>query len=265
MSATLTDVSLATLRDLRRAAEGGILPVPLTPLALRARGLDQTTAALLTRVLGELGREPLLAILDTLIAERERAEARRPRLLWTGPESKGTAALDTRVQLLKLLADARKSVFIAGYVFDDPALLRPLADAMAAHQLDVTFVLDIKAEGDGDRETRIREQVRDFLTDVWPARDLRPRLYVDPRTAAWNRDPEHPKGGYFVSMHAKAVIVDAERCIVGSANFTGRGTDRNIEAGVLLRSREFARTLLGQWEALIAGGVLRRVQGPASL
>ena len=60
-------------------------------------------------------------------------------------------------------------------------------------------------------------------------------------------------------MHAKAVIVDAERVILGSANFTGRGTNRNIEAGVLLHSREFAKRLLRQWEALIAGGVLRRI------
>lgn len=47
--------------------------------------------------------------------------------------------------------------------------------------------------------------------------------------------------------------------LIGSANFTGRGTDRNIEAGVLLHSPEFARTLLAQWEALISRGLLQRV------
>ena len=128
---------------------------------------------------------------------------------------------------------------------------------MAERRVDVTLVLDVKATKGMTRQDRIREQVGTFLEDLWPGKDLKPRLYVDPRTAAWNRDPDHPKGGYYVSMHAKAVIVDAEHIILGSANFTGRGTNRNIEAGVLLHSREFAKRLLRQWESLIAGGVLR--------
>ena len=259
-TATLVDVSQATLADLRRAVASGALQLPLSRLELRARGLASETAQRVLIVLGQLPRGPLLAVLDTVLAERERAAQRRPRLLWTGPEATGTAALDTRVQLLQLLQGAQRSVFLAGYVFDDPELLRPLYEAMAARGVDVTVVLNIKAEGDGGREDRIRDQVRTFLSDIWPGRDLAPRLYVDPRTAAWNRDPaSEDGGGYFVSMHAKAVIVDAEHVILGSANFTGRGTNRNIEAGVLLHSREFAKRLLRQWEALIAGGVLRNI------
>lgn len=259
MSETLTHVSLATLRDLRRAVDHGVVPVPLSPLMLRARGLDEATADLLARVLGPLPKPSLLAVLGALIAERERAEERRPRLLWTGPEATGTTALDTRVQLLHLFENARKSAFIAGYLFDDPTLLRPLADAAAARDLDVAFVLDIRATGEGTRDHRIRAQVADFLRDIWPHRAPRPRIYVDPRTAAWNPDPTTPNTGHYVSMHAKAVVIDAEHTIIGSANFTGRGTDRNIEAGVLLHSPEFARTLLAQWEALISRGLLQRV------
>ncbi|MBK8266485.1 MAG: hypothetical protein IPK80_34810 [Nannocystis sp.] len=259
MRETLTHVSLATLRDLRRAVDHGIVAVPLTPLLLRARGLDEATAEHLAHLLGPLPRPSLLAVLGALIAERERAEQRRPRLLWTGPEATGTTALDTRVQLLHLFESARKSAFIAGYLFDDPTLLRPLADATAARGLDVAFVLDIRAAGEGTRDHRIRAQVAKFLREIWPRHAPRPRVYVDPRTAAWNPDPNAPNAGYYVSMHAKAVVIDAEHTILGSANFTDRGTDRNIEAGVLLRSPEFARTLLAQWEALIAAGLLHRV------
>lgn len=258
MSETLTHVSLATLRDLRRAVERGALALPLAPLALRARGLDETTADLLARLLGRLPRPTLLAILDTLITERERADQRRPRLLWTGPEASGTAALDTRVQLIHLFEHARTSAFIAGYRFDDPTLLRPLADASAARGLDVSFVLDIRARGEGTRDQRIRTQVGAFLRDIWPPHAPTPRIYVDPRTADWNANTDTTRGGYYVSMHAKAVVIDAEYTILGSANFTDRGTDRNIETGVLLRSREFARTLLAQWEALISRGILQR-------
>src|SRR5262245_51909020 len=60
--------------------------------------------------------------------------------------------------------------------------------------------------------------------------------------------PSTPRG-YYALMHTKAVIVDAEHCIVGSANFTDAGTTRNIEADVLLRNPEFACTLLEQARA----------------
>ena len=78
--------------------------------ALRDRGLEREVAALLVAVLGELSRGPLLAVLDTLILERERAERERPRLLWTGPEPSTSTALDTRVELLELLRTAQSSV-----------------------------------------------------------------------------------------------------------------------------------------------------------
>ena len=92
--------------------------------------------------------------------------------------------------------------------------------------------------------------------------DMQHGFGIDPRTAGWNPDPEHPRGGYFALMHAKTVVVDAERCIVGSANFTDAGTTRNIEAGIVVRSPAFARALLGQWRGLIARGWLQRVDDP---
>jgi len=258
---SLVGVSRASLGHLHDWVAQAKLDLPLVGLDLRERGLEVDVAELLVRVLGELSREPLLAVLDSLIGERDRAERQRPRLLWTGPEAPGSAALDTRVQLIEMFASARESVFCAGYVFDDPSLLRPLYEAMCVEPLDVALVLNIQwTKGDGlDRDGRIAAHVHEFLERVWPARDLAPKLYVDPRTAGWNPDPDHPNRGYYASMHAKAVVVDAQRCIVGSANFTDAGTTRNIEAGVLLRNEEFARAVLGQWRGLIANGVLRRV------
>jgi phosphatidylserine/phosphatidylglycerophosphate/cardiolipin synthase-like enzyme len=261
MSETLVGVSLASLTHLRDAAAQSKVVVPLVDLHLRERGFEPQVAGLLVRVLGELSREPLLSVLDTLIAERERAERERPRLLWTGPEAPGSGALDTRVELLELLGAARTSVFWAGYRFDDTSLVEPLYEAMCQRRVDVTVVLEVQSDKDDGlrREQRIAAAVDDFLGNVWTWKDLRPRLFVDPRTAGWNSDPGHPRGGYFALMHAKAVIVDAEHCIVGSANFTDAGTTRNIEVGVLLRNREFARTLLGQWHGLISNRLLREV------
>jgi hypothetical protein len=261
MSETLVGVSRASLGHVRDWVAQGKAEVPLVGLELRERGLEPETAALLVRVLGELSRGPLLAVLDTLIFERDRAERERPRLLWTGPEAPGSAALDTRVKLLELIRGARASVFWAGYRFDDKSLLEPLYEVMCTRKLDVTMVLEVKSDKhDGlGRQQRITAALQEFFDEVWTWPDVRPRLYIDPRTTGWNADPGHPRGGFYALMHAKTVIVDAEYCIVGSANFTDAGTTRNIETGVLLRSPEFARTLLGQWRGLIASGMLHEV------
>lgn len=142
--------------------------------------------------------------------------------------------------------------------------MAPLYEVMCTRGVDVTMVLEVKSDKDDGmgREQRIEAVVADFFESVWQWTDMRPRLYVDPRSAGWNADPQHPKKGYYALMHAKVVVVDAEWSIIGSANFTDAGTTRNIEAGVLLRSREFATTLLGQWRGLIANGLLREVSVP---
>ncbi|KIG17616.1 hypothetical protein DB30_03097 [Enhygromyxa salina] len=261
MSENLNGVSRASLGHLRNWVVQGKLTIPLARRELQARGLEADTAGLLARVLGELSHAPLVAVLDTLLGERDRAERERPRLLWTGPEAPGSGALDTRVKLLELISGARDSVFWAGYRFDDKSLLAPLYERMCTRRLNVTMVLEVTSDSKDrrSREQKIDATVRAFFTNVWTWKDLAPTLYIDPRTVGWNADPEHRNGGFFAQMHAKTVVVDAEHCIVGSANFTNAGTTRNIEAGVVLSSPEFARTLLGQWQGLIANGLLRRV------
>jgi phosphatidylserine/phosphatidylglycerophosphate/cardiolipin synthase-like enzyme len=36
-------------------------------------------------------------------------------------------------------------------------------------------------------------------------------------------------------MHAKVLVVDRKTALVGSANLTGYGLERNLEAGMLIR------------------------------
>jgi phosphatidylserine/phosphatidylglycerophosphate/cardiolipin synthase-like enzyme len=51
------------------------------------------------------------------------------------------------------------------------------------------------------------------------------------RRMCWPAD-ERPAGA---SMHAKVLVVDRHTALVGSANLTGYGLERNLEAGVLIR------------------------------
>lgn len=52
-------------------------------------------------------------------------------------------------------------------------------------------------------------------------------------------------------------MVDGEYAFVSSANFTEAAQARNIEAGVLIRSKSFAQRLARHFEALAEAGVLR--------
>jgi phosphatidylserine/phosphatidylglycerophosphate/cardiolipin synthase-like enzyme len=86
----------------------------------------------------------------------------------------------------------------------------------------------------------------------WPF-EARPDVYYDPRTAV--------RGPPWVSLHAKCVVVDQRFTLIGSANFTTRGQERNVEAGVLIEDEDFARRLAAQWQSLIDAGTMRRYGG----
>jgi phosphatidylserine/phosphatidylglycerophosphate/cardiolipin synthase-like enzyme len=62
-------------------------------------------------------------------------------------------------------------------------------------------------------------------------------------------------------LHAKCVVVDEERLLITSANFTAAAHERNIEAGVLMRDRIVARAIRSQFEMLVSSGLLQRVPG----
>ncbi len=82
----------------------------------------------------------------------------------------------------------------------------------------------------------------------------RPEFYYDPR--GLSRDP-----AVRASWHAKCVVVDDEVAFVTSANFTEWAQERNVEAGALIRSRQFAVQLRSQMENLIQTKQVRRLPG----
>jgi phosphatidylserine/phosphatidylglycerophosphate/cardiolipin synthase-like enzyme len=49
-------------------------------------------------------------------------------------------------------------------------------------------------------------------------------------------------------MHAKCIIVDRDKALVGSANFSNRGRDENLEVGALVRDHHFVQSLAAAWD-----------------
>ena len=76
----------------------------------------------------------------------------------------------------------------------------------------------------------------------WPGRRY-PRILYDQRALS-------PSSGPRACLHAECLIIDDERALVTSANFTEAAMDRNVEAGVLAADAGFAARLRAQFDAL---------------
>lgn len=125
-------------------------------------------------------------------------------------------------RVLALIAGARTEVFAVLYLVGDPVQERPkaLLGALAAAQargVEVSVLLDREAD-EPDRNAAAAA----FLEKA----GVRVRFDEPDRTT-----------------HAKALVVDAETVVLGSANWTQAALKHNREAGAEIRSRAIARRL----------------------
>ena len=243
----LSDVSTADLELLVAEVESGDLSVPLSVPAVLGLGLSCLAPHI--EVLKCLDRPALLLLCKSILAERKRLPP--VELVWTGPEGTKAAARSTEVVFRDLLRSARKSVWMAGYAVDHGEdLFAPLYEVMRDRGVQASFLLNLDAEvrhtADVHGEARFR--INEFVNKNWPFGDPTPTFYYDPRTL----DPK-----IYASMHAKTLVIDEERVLIGSANFTNRGQTRNIEAGALLHDPGFAKALVTQFQSLIDGNYIR--------
>jgi len=247
-TAGLTALSLAELEAIRRAIRKGLLPCPLTEDGLSACDLGATAS----RAQFLLGHDPAatLSIIDAVIAERRGARGPVLDLVWTGPEVSGFAARDTAVVVRELFGSAQRTVLVAGFSFDNGAdIFAPLHSVMRDHGVETSIYLDIPRApaGAGALSDYARAAAERFLMANWPFGAPVPVIYYDPRTIA----PDSVS-----SLHAKCIVVDEERALVTSANFTSRGQERNLEVGVLIRDVALATELVARFRSLVARGLL---------
>jgi hypothetical protein len=226
----LSGVATPDLERLRAVVAARRLGFPLSRLALQGEGLERLAGD--AAAFNALGREGTLVLLDTLLVER-RGRARRPELVWTGPETRWSGARDTAVVLADLFHKATSTVLVAGFAFDHAAeVLRPLHEALK--------------RGVECRLYASASVAAAFLREHWPFGPPFPECHGF-----------SPGKGVFASLHAKCVVVDARWVFVTSANFTDRGQTRNIEVGVLLEDAHLAAVLeaqfsTGEWFSRVA-------------
>ncbi|MCK4412559.1 MAG: DISARM system phospholipase D-like protein DrmC [Candidatus Eisenbacteria sp.] len=239
---------------LAAALASGTLSAGCSVVALRsALGLRQGGE----EVVAALGEFERLGVIGTAAAawirslEEVALAAPRPDLVWSGPEVPGVPARDTRRVYDELLGSAERSVWVSSYAyFDGPRAFKTLARRMDERPaLSVTLLLNIqRRRGDSTTaEDLVRRFAERFWSRDWPGK-VRPQVFYDPRSL----EPEGPGG----VLHAKAVVADEEVVFVTSANLTEAALDRNIEAGLLVRDRALAGSMVSHFRGLIEGQIL---------
>lgn len=263
----LTEIADESLRQLAEALESGSLRAPLSPVALEHAGLGNLRPGLAP--FQGLDAAGLQLLIRAVLAERTRARHQRLELVWSGADAGVSHARYTKLVIPELIDSAARQITIAGYSFDAGAgIFESLQRAMVERAVTVRFFLDIeqlskrleqhlanerrksrlgplKAAKSADAELYARQVVSLFLELFWSTTGPRPDIYYDPRTAV---------SGTYISLHAKCLIVDCERALVTSANFTGRAQSRNIEVGVLIHDKGYAEDLERQWSNLVESG-----------
>lgn len=243
----LVDVGAADLELLLRALDQGAL-VQLDDASLQRLGLGHLQPSLAP--FAGLPAPVATLVLDAVLAERRLKAVPRLELVWTGKEAGLRPRRDTGVVVRELFAAATQTVLIGGFRFDHGGeILAPLYQAMAERGVEVDIFVDVERAEPGQDPGRVAAiAIERFYTRNWPFGHPRPRIYYDPDTVA---------PGAQTSLHAKCLVVDRRYALVSSANFTDRGLNRNLEAGVLIEDPTFARRLSEQWLALVASGQMK--------
>jgi phosphatidylserine/phosphatidylglycerophosphate/cardiolipin synthase-like enzyme len=165
------------------------------------------------------------------------ADDRRGKAVWTGPDAPGDRRL-TSATLHGLLAAAKKRILLVSFAaFTLPEIATDLSTAVE-RGCDVDVVFETSA---------------DSASYDGPATPFAAVGGI--RRWRWPKDQRPPHA----SLHAKLLVVDGRRALVGSANLTSAALMRNLEAGVLIRDETLARDLETHVRGLMSKGILTLV------
>ncbi|AVH68329.1 DISARM system phospholipase D-like protein DrmC [Nostoc sp. 'Peltigera membranacea cyanobiont' N6] len=260
------NLSRPTLVNLAAALETGRLSPPFSI----SNVANYIPAALNRDIVDELNRLNVMGVhfqhiaytLRLLAEERSTSQAVSDRvdLVWTGPEIAGSQSRDTSVVVRELFSTAKISVLISSFAIDKRQKARELFMVLAERmdfnpELNVRMFLNVNRPHNNEvpTSTLLREFANSFRQDIWPGKRL-PEVFHDPRSLTVGVESK-------ACLHAKCVVVDKERVLVTSANFTEAAHERNIEAGVLLNDPVTAIALQMQFESLVTRNILCRIPG----
>ena len=260
-NSTLSQLDRSELEFLRKALKKRQLPSPITELSLHSIGKASLFAKL--GAIATANQEAALALIEVLLAldgatATPSVVGEPPRLVWTGPDVYMSPARPTTVIVTELLQSARERVLIVGYEFDHGSVLfAPLHVVMRDHGVKAAICFDVAPAPSPktNMDAYLAIRAHQFLKRNWPFGEPAPELLY------FRQGADH---GSRKSLHAKCIVVDGKRVLIGSANFTKRGHTRNVEVGVSIENSELAEALLTQFDRLVEKNELIRLSATAA-
>ena len=182
--------------------------------ALRSTVVQPSSSAALAKAI-TLSAQGDGAYLAGLLVGQQQAMAQQATItpVWTGPTSAVLRDRLTLAVLSDLIAEAQHELLLLSYATVPSAAVRTSLTQAQARGVRLTLLLERPADNPGFRG---RDDPLPELHTVrlhWP-NSARP---------------------HEASMHAKLLVIDRRTALVGSANLTGYGLERNLECGVLIR------------------------------
>ncbi len=255
MSEALFAIPSHIRQRLAKALESGALDADCSLTSVRSVLGLQEGAESVVRVIGELASHGISGPASATwlrMLEEAAGRARKPDLVWSGPEVSGVGARQTRQVYEELMGSASHSIWASTFAyFDGPRVFDALAKRMdKIPDLKVMLLLNIQRQwGDTTQADYLVRKFADrFWSKDWPGSG-RPLVFFDPRSLEI--------GGTKGVLHAKAVVADDESVFITSANLTEAAQERNIEIGLLVRDHALALSVTSHFRALIDQGLLR--------
>jgi cardiolipin synthase len=147
--------------------------------------------------------------------------------VWTGPASQARSERLTIAVVSDLINEAETQLVLASYAAIPSAQVLHSLTAAAARGVAITVIVERTLDNPG------------FTSHGDPFPGLLARRLCWPASS-------RPPGA---AMHVKVLVVDDRVALVGSANLTGYGLERNLECGLLVRGGSvppaLSRHLLG--------------------
>lgn len=200
-------------------------------------------AAPVLDALEAVSRSPGLAYLSGVAAGyAQRADEVTVQTVWSGPGSHSVPVRATAAVLANVIGEARSELLLMTYsARPQPAIVSALRAAIA-RAVTVRVVVET-LQGAGSALSG--DEPYTAFTGI-------------PGIELWHW-PSAKRAGPGGKMHAKLAVADRRILLVTSANLTQSGTDRNIEAGLLVRGGTAPQRVAEHIDALRVSGELVRL------
>ena len=188
-------------------------------LAATATPVSQDAARAALVVARSGGGAYLAGLVDGWLAATTDLPVVRP--VWTGPKSGVRGSRLTFAVVADLIAEANEEILLVSFATYPPIDVTAALAAAAERGVSVTLLLERAEDKPGWKG----------MADPFP--DL------DATHLCWPLAARHSGA----ALHAKVLVVDRRVALVGSANLTAHGLERNLECGLLVRGGEVPRLL----------------------